>query len=295
MFYKQDESEIDEDEIKNLAPILGDLNDVTGATSGELSSIYYSAHQSGANMTMDATGNLTGNPAHNLSSISANSNSSYWNFHHNHHGSFNYRSQPTKKRIKAPESLKSPLTPWRGDPAEPNWKAYIDDPNSIGLADNSPSKLPSRRHTMTFADLNRLSSTLSSLNIFSSASKKQQQTSPIKTIKETDESSPPNSNEVSNSSSKGVFKWDKWDWAIVKSRLFPDSSLRMPSSSKVNNNNNNDDDNNHPVYLKHGPGYGDFGFVSDSELVKVRRTKQETTASTSLTRVVLSCIVSVFC
>lgn len=141
---------------------------------------------------------------------------------------------------------------------------------------------------MTFADLNRISSTLSSLNIFSSASKKQaqqqqqqqQQLNISRIAEETND-------EVSNSS-PGVFKWDKWDWAIVRSRLFPASLLTTTTnkSSCDQLDDDDDDDNNGtsgrgrprslnsnklaPAYLKHGPGYDDFGFVSNSELIKVR-------------------------
>lgn len=150
MFFK-DESEIDEDEIKNL-PILQDLNEVDESSSGrhaavgDLSSIYYSAHQSAINMTtttMDTT-TAASSRLNNLSAISSaaagapnSTTSSYWSFNattnNNPHSSSRYYYQ-TKKRIKAPESLKSPLTPWCNS-AEPNWKAFINDDLAANLGD----------------------------------------------------------------------------------------------------------------------------------------------------------------
>ena len=128
-------------------------------------------------------------------------------------------------------------------------------------------KVPSRRHTMTFTDLNRLSSTISSLNIFSSASKKQQQQqqqqqkqqeTPQNRIEEEDEVSAKNASEDKTT-------WDKWDWALVKSRL-----LMSKPSIEVELEHHDYHHHQPPVYLKHGPGYDDFGFVSTSELIKVR-------------------------
>ena len=113
---------------------------------------------------------------------------------------------------------------------------------------------------MTFADINRISTTLSSLNIFSSASKKQQHQSPAKSkelahkIKEEDD-------EVDEVSTPTVgFQWDKWDWAIVKSRLLVQDAAPAAQPARATDK---------PVYFKHGPGYDDFGFVSNSELAKV--------------------------
>lgn len=132
--------------------------------------------------------------------------------------------------------------------------------------------MPSRRHTMTFADLNRISSTLSSLNIFSSASKKQQQQQQQKPKENaTNRIAEESNNNKTDEVSPGVFKWDKWDWAIVRSRLFP--VLAPPASSSDKQQQQSSDQKKPaapPVYLKHGPGYDDFGFVSDTELIKVR-------------------------
>ncbi|CAF0716819.1 unnamed protein product [Brachionus calyciflorus] len=70
----------------------------------------------------------------------------------------------SKKRIKAPDCLRSPLAPWR-DPDE-NWKAYITDDM---LADQKTCQL-NRRHTMNLADFNRITSSISAFNIFSRTS-----------------------------------------------------------------------------------------------------------------------------
>lgn len=162
--------------------------------------------------------------------------------------------------------------------------------------------MPPRRHTMTFADLNRLSSTLSSLNIFSSASKKQQhqqrlQNSKAKQIDEEEmggenslnsSTSGDQNNEEVSSKRRSTFNWDKWDWAIVKSRLiFTNWSISIGSSiigsdtdkkaddgEKKEEEADKDEEENKrsrrpPVYFKHGPGFDDFGFVSHDELVKV--------------------------
>lgn len=161
--------------------------------------------------------------------------------------------------------------------------------------------MPPRRHTMTFADLNRLSSTLSSLNIFSSASKKQQhqqrlQNNKAKQIDEEEmggenslnsSTSGDQNNEEVSSKRRSTFNWDKWDWAIVKSRLiFTNWSISIGSSiigshtdkkaddgEKKEDTDKDEEENKRsrrpPVYFKHGPGFDDFGFVSHDELVKV--------------------------
>ena len=157
--------------------------------------------------------------------------------------------------------------------------------------------MPTRRHTMTFADLNRLSSTLSSLNIFSSASKKQQhkqrlENSKANQINEEEmvgdnslnsSTSGDQNNEEVSSKRRSTFNWDKWDWAIVKSRLiFTNWSISIGSSiigsdtdKKADDGEKKEDEEENkrsrrsPVYFKHGPGFDDFGFVSHDELVKV--------------------------
>lgn len=152
---------------------------------------------------------------------------------------------------------------------------------------------------MTFADLNRLSSTLSSLNIFSSASKKQQHKQRLESnkAKQIDEEEMGGENSLNSSTSgdqnneevsskrRSTFNWDKWDWAIVKSRLiFTNWSISIGSSiigsdtdkkaddGEKNKEADKDEENKSrrpPVYFKHGPGFDDFGFVSHDELVKV--------------------------
>ena len=94
-------------------------------------------------------------------------------------------SNQRKRRIKPPESLKSPLAPWR-EPVE-DWKALVtedvfDDVNKFeNMRKNSQCKLPSRRHTMTLSDIKSISNNIKSLNIFSgfsssAANKRKQQT-----------------------------------------------------------------------------------------------------------------------
>lgn len=201
---------------------------------------------------------------------------SHYQPHHNHslnailynlssNTSSNWHRQLSKKKIKAPDSLKSPLAPWQ-EPIE-NWKALVTE-DVFASPTTSPtktqqqskketttttttSKMPSRRHTMTFTDLNRLSSTLASLNIFSGGSaarknkqqqlqqqqKQKQQRSAMMDEEYDDEYDEDEEEEVSRL---------KWKTAVAKSRL------------------------TQPVYFKHGPGYDDFGFVSTNELIKVR-------------------------
>jgi hypothetical protein len=95
-----------------------------------------------------------------------------------------YSASQRKRRIKAPDSLKSPLAPWR-DPVE-NWRALVTEDVLLGpqsphhhskatSSHNQPSHMPQRRHTMNLADIRTISTNLSSLNIFSgfSTSRKQ--------------------------------------------------------------------------------------------------------------------------
>lgn len=63
----------------------------------------------------------------------------------------------SKKRIKAPDALRLPLTPWRN--ADDEWKSIMSE-------DIKPEAKISRRHTMNLADLNRITSSLSAFNIF---------------------------------------------------------------------------------------------------------------------------------
>lgn len=129
---------------------------------------------------------------------------------------------------------------------------------------------------MTFADLNRISSTLSSLNIFSSASKKQQQQQQKPKENATNRIAEESNNMKTDEVSPGVFKWDKWDWAIVRSRLFPVLAPAASSDSKQQQESSEKKPAAPPpVYLRHGPGYDDFGFVSDTELIKVRKRMRD--------------------
>ena len=167
--------------------------------------------------------------------------------------SSHWHRQLSKKKIKAPDSLKSPLAPWQ-EPVE-NWKALVtEDVFSAAVelsSSTSPTttttttnKMPSRRHTMTFTDLNRLSSTLASLNIFSSGNRNKKATAAAVTCNKQQLEM---STMAENDEEEEVSRL-KWKMAIAKSRL------------------------TQPVYFKHGPGYDDFGFVSTNELTKVRRT-----------------------
>jgi hypothetical protein len=142
----------------------------------------------------------------------------------------NYTGHQRKRRIKPPESLKSPLAPWR-EPVE-DWKALVtedvfDEENKFENMRNktSQSNMPNRRHTMTLSDIKSFSSNIKSLNIFSGFS----------TAMGGENVSRKKSNKVSD------------NLKVVQSRLTT------------------------PVYLKSGPGYDDFGFVSTQELIKVRK------------------------
>ena len=61
-----------------------------------------------------------------------------------------------KRKIKAPESLKSPLAPWR-DPVE-NWRALVTEDVVIdNLKSTNQANMPNRRHTMNIADIHSIS------------------------------------------------------------------------------------------------------------------------------------------
>jgi len=142
----------------------------------------------------------------------------------------NYSGHQRKRRIKPPESLKSPLAPWR-EPVE-DWKALVtedvfDEENKFENMRNktSQSKMPNRRHTMTLSDIKSFSSNIKSLNIFSGFS-----------------------------SAIGV------ENVVRKTQNKVSDNLKVVQSRLTT-----------PVYLKSGPGYDDFGFVSTQELIKVRK------------------------
>jgi hypothetical protein len=74
-------------------------------------------------------------------------------------GSLNYSSS-RKRRIKAPDSLKSPLAPWC-EPDE-NWRSLVTEDilfDTNNKLDQSNTRVtPTRRHTMNMADFKSLSS-----------------------------------------------------------------------------------------------------------------------------------------
>ena len=143
----------------------------------------------------------------------------------------NYTTHQRKRRIKPPESLKSPLAPWR-EPVE-DWKALVtedvfDDVNKFeNMRKNTQaSKMPNRRHTMTLTDMKTISNNIKSLNIFSGFS----------------------------------------------TALGVENVMRKKQHTKVSDNLKVAQSRlTTPVYLKSGPGYDDFGFVSTQELIKVRK------------------------
>lgn len=153
-----------------------------------------------------------------------------------------------KRRIKAPESLKSPLAPWR-EPVE-NWRALVTEDVLIDTnskVENIRSNTGSifgpnigtnsgvnRRHTMNLADLQAISSNLSSLNIFSGFTKSKENK---------------NAQMDANKNQSEQIKVSD-NWKVAKSRLTT------------------------PIYFKSGPGYDDFGFVSTQELIKVRNPRK---------------------
>lgn len=151
--------------------------------------------------------------------------------------SYSANSSMRKKRIKAPESLRSPLTPIWIEPIE-TWRALVTEDV---LTDNNSKQDSSmkRNQTMHLADLSSLSNNLASLNIFSglrllnrSTTNEQQQQQSAN-----DETRIYDSKKVSD------------ELRVVRSRL------------------------TNPIYMKSGPGYDDFGYVSTQELIKVKRTK----------------------
>ena len=138
--------------------------------------------------------------------------------------SFSMQSNQQKRRIKAPESLKSPLAEW-SEPVE-DWRSLITDDILVGT---SSSKLESRtpvgrhlpnerRHTMNMTDLESLSANLASFNIFSG---------------------------------------------------FGNEKNMERKQSKVSVESNVEFNANRPQYLKSGPGYYEFSFVSMQELIQV--------------------------
>lgn len=157
-----------------------------------------------------------------------------------------------RKRLKPPESLtKSPLSSWN-EPIE-DWRALVTedifdkDRLNDSIEQQNNGKLintPSRRYTMNIFDISR---NLTTLNIFSQKNKlNNNRTSNINNNNNNNSFSHNRHNKTLNEHKQKVSK----SWQIVKSRLMT------------------------PIYMKSGPGYHDFGFVSLQELVKVRKHMQ---------------------
>lgn len=153
--------------------------------------------------------------------------------------SYSANSSMRKKRIKAPESLRSPLTPIWIEPIE-TWRALVTEDVLTDNNSKQDSSSMKRNQTMHLADLSSLSNNLASLNIFSglrllnrsnTTNEQQQQQSAA------DETRVYDSKKVSD------------ELRVVRSRL------------------------TNPIYMKSGPGYDDFGYVSTQELIKVKRMK----------------------
>jgi hypothetical protein len=142
--------------------------------------------------------------------------------------------QQQKRRIKAPESLKSPLAEW-SEPVE-NWRSLITDDIMIGKAESartSSHDAQPRRHTMNLTDLDTLTNSLQ--NIFAGfTSELTNMGNNIKNV------------ESSNCSSNSSLE-------KLQSKVSDDASF----SKK-------------PIYFKSGPGHYDFGFVCMQEFIQVR-------------------------
>ncbi|RNA43851.1 spire -like protein [Brachionus plicatilis] len=125
----------------------------------------------------------------------------------------------SKKRIKAPDSLRSPLAPWRN--TEDEWKNVLCE-------EMKPEPKVNRRHTMSLADLNRLTSSISAFNIFARADK---------------------------SNTDSLHDQENYSYSFKHSKV----SDNCQSDKKKSTN---------PVYCKSGPGYSDFGYVTSHHLIK---------------------------
>ena len=180
----------------------------------------------------------------------------------------NYSSGARKKRIRPPDSLRSPLAPIWIEPVE-TWRALvtedvlIDTNNRLDMSNNQnhsnnhnannlkkinsksevKASLP-RRHTMNLADLNSISNNLASLNIFSG-------------LRLT------NKNRKNKSCNN-----DEYEDYNASSELEENDTQKVSDDLRVATSRLTT-----PIYLKSGPGYDDFGYVSTQELVKVRISK----------------------
>jgi hypothetical protein len=166
-----------------------------------------------------------------------------------------------RKRIRAPDSLRSPLAPIWIEPVE-TWRALVTEDvlidtntkldfsknsshsvrNESSSSNNNSVNNKSRRHTsINMTDLSSVSNNLASLNIFSG----------LRLSK----------NKSNNSSSNDA---DYHDADCSQSGHDEDTKkvsdgLRVAKARLTT-----------PIYLKSGPGYDDFGYVSTQELIKVR-------------------------
>ena len=130
----KDDSDIDYDELQNLSILHEEFN------TSQISQMF------------TRNTNLTGSLSH-TSSINNNISSS------------SSSSSNRKRRIKAPDSLKSPLAPWC-EPTE-NWRALVTEDILVDSISSKPDNAthtrntPTRRHTMNMADFKSLSSLFS--------------------------------------------------------------------------------------------------------------------------------------
>ncbi len=169
----------------------------------------------------------------------------------------NYTNNQQKKKIRPPESLKSPLAPIWIEPVE-TWRALVTEDvlSDAALATNNNSIKDSSKNR--FSDnLNALSQSLASLNIFSGLT-----TTATKSktrISEEDEVSGEHDEDCcydldDNNSLDG----DKLTHSHLSSSNKVSVGLKVAKSRLTT-----------PVYMKSGPGYDDFGYVSTQELIKV--------------------------
>jgi hypothetical protein len=187
----------------------------------------------------------------------------------------NYSSSSScnrRKRIRAPDSLRSPLAPIWIEPVE-TWRALVTEDvlidtnskldfsrnNSVNNSESGNSsmsntgKVPSRRYTsINMTDLNSVSNNLASLNIFSglrlSKSKKCS-----------------NHNNSSDDYDREYYDNDRSTRSGHNEMEEENETKKVSDGLRVAKARLTI-----PIYLKSGPGYDDFGYVSTQELIKVR-------------------------
>ena len=163
------------------------------------------------------------------------------------------QSQQQKKSIKAPESLKSPLSEW-SEPVE-DWRALVTEDilaESKNRFEGGRSPLE-RRHTMNLADT--ISTNLASLNLFGSEQKSK--------LSEQKQKVSELLSECSN------YILTRIDHQNVRPG---ENSFEWPVLS--NEGTECDSDCNKavrsPEYMKSGPGQVDFCYIAMDELIEVR-------------------------